>query len=249
MPKSTRNCRDLKMETIRLRREKPSSTAIAIALAITMLIVYILSLQGTPKSEAAASVQSSAQLRMEGMKVDFLLSGLHDDQLQANVAAAQCARSGGAGLVLREGERFAVVYEAGKDFSDAEAPVIHRSAGGLTLKIDAPADKIGAFSDAIAILRVLAEETAALPAALESGGTDAKTVSALLGVYRTQLQSAQAGLSGTNASAAALFSAALAGNLDRVEAALAAPDPGKIRLIHAAACAEWISLVSNLSII
>jgi len=187
MSRGAKNCRSLHMETIRLRRRYPASLAAALALLITMLVVYLLSVHALPKQDAAAMAQgqSSASLRLEGLECDFLLSGLHDDLTQARVAAARCSLDGGTGLVLPEGDRYAVVQEAGGDYASAEAPVIHRSAPGLTLEIEAVAPVIEAVSDGCGALRALATETGALAAAMDRGELDGRTLDALLNVYRT----------------------------------------------------------------
>jgi len=234
------------METIRLRRRYPASLAAALALLITMLVVYLLSVHALPKQDAAAMAQgqSSASLRLEGLECDFLLSGLHDDLTQARVAAARCSLDGGTGLVLPEGDRYAVVQEAGGDYASAEAPVIHRSAPGLTLEIEAVAPVIEAVSDGCGALRALATETGALAAAMDRGELDGRTLDALLNVYRTQLTSARAALATAGDSAAILICGTADRSLTRMEGTV---DAAKIRLIHAAACAEWISLMNNLT--
>ena len=236
------------MQTIRLRRARPSSTAIALALAITMLMVYLLSLQACSRESVQASAlqPGSALLRMEPLELQFLLSSTHDDEIRARVAAAQCARDGGAGLVLPNDGRYAVVYEAGGDYSGADAPVIMRRSRGLSLKFEAPADLIAAASGGISALRALAGETASLAVALDRNESDERSVSALLNVRRTKLKSAAAGLSGCEHTAAALLRTSFesaAGWLDEV---MNDPSPGKIRLIQAAACLEWLELAEGL---
>lgn len=243
--KAVKNCRSLNMQTIRLRREKPSSLALALALAITMLVVYLLSLQGCPEEDAeAAAMQAASEIRMEAMDAGFLLSSIHDDRTMANVAAAMCAQSGGAGLVLRKGEQFAVVQEAGGDFSSEDAPVIRRSAAGLTLEIGGPAGTVKAAGEAITLLRALADETGALAASLEAGESDGRTIRALMGVYRTSAEGAMEGVGGC----AALNSleSALRASIERIDAVLDDPSPGRIRLLHAAGCLEWIAFAERL---
>ena len=248
MLKTVKNCKNLNMETIRLRRGRPSSLALALALAITMLVVNLLSLQGLPREEAAAAaaVQGNARLHLDGLEGRFLLSSLHDDETQARVAAALCAENGGAGLILQENGQYAVVYAEGKDLSAGEEPTLHRSAPGLDMEIEAPAEVISAIADGTAALRALAAETGALAGALGSGESDRRTVSALLSVYKTQLETAADGLTEANHPAAALIHAALEKHNSIIDCALAHPTPGKIRLVHAAACREWIALLNSL---
>ena len=246
MRKSVKNCQKLNMQTIRVRRERPASLSIAMALAITMLIVYLLSIQSCPENvEAAAVLPSAAEVRMEGMETAFLLSSVHDDRTQANVAAAKCARNGGAGLVLQEEGQFSVVYEAGRDFPDADAPVILRRCEGLTLQIKAPADAIAAISDGIQALNLMITETASLADSMEKGECASDTVFSLLKLHQTRISRALETLPGTHAATLHL-SAALESALEGINHAMKSPEPGRIRLLHAAGCAEWMELAGNL---
>lgn len=248
--RAAKNCRSLNVQTIKLRRGRPSSLAVALALAVTMLIVYLLTLQPAPDETEAAAVSaqhSSAEIRMEEMHADFLVSSIHDDQTQANVAAAMCAQSGGAGFVLQKDGQYAVIQEAGRDFSDADAPVIHQTASGLTIRTDAPADVVTALSDGISALRALATETSALANAVENGDTNGQSVTALLRVYQTRLENAAGSLQNRESIPLAMIRSALLISLERTRETAEHPVPGKIRLLHAAACLEWINLAGSLA--
>ena len=248
MRKAVKNCRNLNMPTIKVRRGRPGSLAISVALLVTMLIVYLLTLQALSKdsSEASAALRSTAELRMEGMEAAFFVSSFHDDETQARISAAICARNGGAGMILREDERFAVIHSAGRISADGDSPVIRRNAEGLTLRLDAPADVISALSDGLNALHALASETAMLAESVEAGQSDLKSVSALLRIYQTQLEHSIAPLNESASAAAVLIRSALFKNCNRVGAALEALDSGQIRLVHAAACGDWIELAERL---
>ena len=242
----------MKLQTIRVRRSRPSAPAMALALALTMLFVYLISLSAgsrqAPSDTAAASAAGEAEVRMDGLEAAFVCDALCDDLTGARVAAANCASGGGAGILLRENEQYAVVREAVSPDAAPEGAVF-RSAGGLTLRLSGPAAEVAAVSDAVTFLRAQATETGSLAAALESGSTDAKSLAALLEVYRTQGARARGALDGITApsTTVAQLTSAVQSELDRLDAAIASPDAGKIRLIHAAACAEWISLLNTLS--
>ena len=217
-----------------------------------MLFVYLISLTSIPQKEesgeAAASAAGEAEVRMEGMDTAFICDALCDDLTEARVAAANCASNGGAGILLREGEKFAVVREAvSPDAAPADA--VFRSAPGLTLRLTGPAAEVAAVSDAVAFLRAQATETGSLSAALESGDTDAKSLTALLEVYRTQGARARTALEKVSARSDAVerLQSAVQSELDRLDSAIRSPDAGKMKLIHAAACGEWISLINALS--
>ena len=228
----------MKLKTIRVRRSRPTAPALALALALTMLFVYLVSLSSVPgqvESDAAtASAAGEAEVRMEGLDAAFVCDALCEELTEARVAAANCASAGGAGMLLREGEQFAVVREAVSTDGAPEGALV-RSAPGLTLRLSGPATEVAAISDAVAFLRAQAAETGSLAGALESGGTDGKSLSALLEVYRTQ-----------GARAVDRLQSAVQSELDRLNGAIRSPDAGKMKLIHAAACGEWISLLHAL---
>ena len=242
----------MKLKTIRVRRSYPSAPALALALALTMLCVYLISLSSNPEEmesgAAAASAAGEAEVRMEGLDAAFICDALCDDLTEARVAAANCASGGGAGMLLREGDRFAVVREAVSPDGAPEGAV-RRGAAGLTLRLSGAAAEVAAVSDAVAFLRAQATETGSLAAALESGDTDAKSLTALLEVYRTQAVRAQSALKeiSSRSDTVERLQSAVQSELDRLENAISSPDAGKIKLIHAAACGEWISLLNALS--
>ena len=242
----------MKLKTIRVRRSRPSAPALALALALTMLCVYLVSLSAEPGGEesgaAAASAAGEAEVRMDGLDAAFICDALYADQTEARVAAANCASSGGAGMLLREDGQYAVIREAVRPDSAPEGAV-RRSANGLTLKLTGPAAEVAAVSDAVAFLRAQATETGNLAGALESGATDANSLVALMEVYRTQGARARNALEGISApdETIARLQSAVQSELDRLEGAIQSPDAGKMKLIHAAACGEWISLLNALT--
>ena len=236
------------MGTIRVRRSRPSPIALALALMLTMFFVYAISLSGPDKADDAdAQLPSSAELYMEGMDISFLCAERVSDPLEARIRASYCDQQGGAGLILPDGDEYAIILEAVSD-PDA-AGGIRRSAAGLTLKLRGGAAEIAALSEAVRFLRAQAAETGALAAALETGGSDASSVRALLEVYRTQgakVQAALADCEETSSGTIGLFRAAADGCVDRLNAAIAETDPASLRLIHAAACAQWLQLLTQL---
>ena len=160
--------------------------------------------------------------------------------------AARCANAGGAGLILSDGGDYCVISQA-VSAESAGTNDLHLRADGLTLKLRGNAGEIAAVSDSIAFLRALATETSGLAAAIEVGDTDLPSVCSLLNVYRAQGQKALDGLesiSGPDSTIRRLTTSTHA-SLTRIDSAIAEPDVGKIKLIHAAACGEWISIVED----
>lgn len=239
----------MKLQTVRVRRSRPSALSLAIALMITMAFVYLISLSAAPEADdAAVQFADSADVHMEGLSIAFVCENRFDSLLEARVAAAKCAQDGGAGLILAEAERYAVVREAVSADGAGEGAFV-RAADGLTLRLSGPADEIRAVADAVDFLRAQASETGSLAHALESGDTNAASIAALLNVYRTQgarALDALARISAPEASVARIQSAVQSA-LNRLDDAAKSVDAGRVRLIHAAACAEWIRLLTELA--
>ena len=242
----------MKLKTIRVRRSRPSVPALALALALTMFCVYLVSLSAKPQTvksdAAAASASGEAEVRMEGLEAAFSCDAVYSDLTEARIAAANCAASGGAGMLLGENGQFAVVRDA---FSPESAPegALKRGAPGLTLRLRGPAAEVAAVSDAVAFLRAQASETGGLASALEMGATDANSLTALLEVYRTQGARARDALAEVSEQSEIVerLRSAVQSGLDRLDGAIRAPDAGRMRLIHAAACGEWINLLNGLT--
>ena len=242
----------LKLKTIRVRRSRPTAPALALALALTMLCVYLISLSAGPaeedSDEAAAANVGEAEIRMEGLETAFVCDALYPDLTEARVAAANCAFGGGAGMLLSENGQYAVIREA---VSPEAAPegALNRSAAGLTLRLSGPAAEVTAIADAVSFLRAQATETGSLASALETGGTNGNSLAALMEVDRTQGARARSALErvSTPSETLARLTSAVQSELDRLETAIASPDAGKMKLIHAAACGEWISLLNDLA--
>lgn len=239
----------MKLETVRVRRSHPSALSAALALMLTMLCVYLISLS-TGNEDAVQSTANAtsaqAQVRMDALDVVFECEGRYDALLDAQVAAAKCARSGGAGLILSDGDRHAVIRCVS---SAAEGEnMLRRSADGLTLKISGSASEIAAISDAVDFLRAQAIETASLPQMLESGDVDASTVETLLNLYRTRGEKACAALDkiALENSVVESLLAACTSALERLDTN-GQTQPARLRLIQAAACADWIDLLETFA--
>ncbi len=239
----------LKLKTVRVRRSNPSALALALAMMLTMLCVYLISLSAIPDEKTnsvSGQTSSSAEIRMEGLKESFLLYARTANQLEARVLAARCADSGGAGLILSDGGDYCVISQA-VSAENAGTNDLHLQADGLSLKLQGSSDEITAVSDSITFLRALATETSGLAAAVEDGDTDLPSVCSLLNVYRTQGEKAQEALeniAGPDKTIRRLISSVHA-SLNRIDSAIKNPDIGKIKLIHAAACGEWISILEE----
>ena len=238
------------MKTCRVRRSRPSALALGLALALTMLVVYLASAASGKAPERgartlSASEVSSAEVRFEGMEADFLAECVCENELDARVAAAKCVQGGGAGLILSDESGYAVIHEVKSGAKGA----IRRGAAGLTMRVRGRAADGSAIAGAAVFLRDQAAQTGALADAMESGGTDADAVRTLMQVYRTQgkhIADALDDIEDESEVTRALKSAVNCA-LERLDSAIRDTTPAKIRLIHAAGCAEWIQLLNTLS--
>ena len=239
----------MKLKTVRVRRSNPSALALSLAMMLTMLCVYLISLSALPEKEistASGHQTASAEVHMEGLETAFLVHARTSNQLEARVLAARCAKNGGAGLILSHGGAYCVISDAVPAENAGSEDLVLRT-DGLTLKLTGVADEISAISDSIAFLRALAAETGGLASAVEDGDTDLPSVCSLLNVYRTQGRKALDALNEIAAPDAAIrrLCSAVQSSLTRIDSAIAEPDTGKIKLIHAAACGEWISILED----
>lgn len=240
----------MKLQTVRVRRSRPSALALALALMLTMLFVYLVSLSSAPEAADdafSARVPDQGEVRMEGLEVAFVCEARYESQLEARVAAARCAQSGGAGMILADGDGYDVV-RAALDPGDAPEDARILQAQGLTLRLRGAAIELTAIARAVDFLRAQATETGSLADALERGDTDAASLRALMDIYRTQGRQAQSALSEIEAENPIVeqLRAATDAALLRLEDAAQTPDAARLRLVHAAACGEWIQLLQNL---
>lgn len=240
----------MKLQTVRVRRSRPSTLALALALMLTMLFVYLASLSA-PSDGAddtvSAAAPGSGEVRMEGLTATFECEGRYENQLEARIAAARCAQTGGAGLILADASGYAVIQDA-VEASEAPEDALTLNADGLTLRMNGAASEIAALSDAVAFLRAQATETGSLAQSLERGDTDAASLRALMEIYRTQGTRVLTALETIESSSPVVerLNSAAGAALLRLNDAAENPAPGQLRLVHAGACAEWIGLLKDL---
>jgi len=237
----------LKLKTVRVRRSRPSPLAMALALMLTMLCVYLISLPGAGQARpTAARTPSAAEVQLPGLQMHFQCAGKYPGSLEARLAAARCAQAGGAGLILNDGDAYAVVDRAGGDAGESS---LLRSAEGLTLRLNGSETDVRAIGDAALLLQSLHGETGALADALERGDTNAASIAALMNVYRTRAERALEALiaieGGSPALSRLLQSAEDA--LANLECTLEKPTAAHLRHLHAFACADWICLLQDLT--
>lgn len=236
----------MKLKTIRVRRSRPSALSIALALMLTMLCVYIVSLSAPGSArQVSAAVPAESEIHLAGLETVFQCAGRYDNKLDAQLAAARCVQSGGAGLTLLQDDRYAVVSHA--DGEDSENSFT-RSAPGLTLRISGAAHEIAALNDASALLRALCSETGMLDDSLQRRDTNASSIAALMEVYRTRAEQVQDGLIDVETGSVVVSTLLeyVENALVRIESTQSRPTVAHLRHLHAAACADWIDMLEIL---
>lgn len=239
----------MKLKTVRVRRSRPSSLAIALALLLTMLCVYCISLSAAPAPEAeavSAGQTGSSEVRMEGMEAAFDCEGRYPTLMEAQVMAAYCAQSGGAGLILQEAGEYAVVRRI------ADVPgenSISRSAPGISLKLEGETAEIAAIADAASFLHALSTETAALASSLEKGEADGASIAALMDIYISRCRRLQIAIGEIPEEHAVVKQLAqkLESAMLRLKDASDHPEAGRLHLLHAGSCADWISMLQDFA--
>lgn len=236
----------MKLQPIRVRRSRPSALAMALALMLTMLCVYIISLSAPEENrQATADIPAESEIHLAGLEAVFQCAGRYDDKLDAQLAAARCAQSGGAGLMLLQDDRYAVVSQAG---GTAGENSFTRSAPGLTMRVSGAADEIAALNDAAAFLQALHSETGMLDDSLQRRETNASSIAALMNVYRTRGAQAQNALIDVETGSVVVSTLLeyVENALVYIESVEARPTISHLRLLHAAACADWIEMLETL---
>lgn len=237
------------LKTVRVRRSRPSAPALLLALMLTMLFVYAASQSANHSAEqTSAQAHMQKEIRMEPFTARFRVYAWTQDAFSARVEAANCAQSGGAGWIIPENGRYAVIFDvaqASEAQENAES-ILEKSAVGFGVQISGRADLVSAVADGARFLLAMATETGALASMPESGG-DISGVRALMGIYKTQADEICAALQNADNDAAALICESVARTSARIDSAFSDIDASKIRLIHTAANAEWLALMEKLA--
>lgn len=181
---------------VRVRRERPTALAWAIALAVTALAFYLLTL---PREEEPDSLFASAavtrQLTFGPIEVWCVTLAERDTPEAARVAAAELTDRGAAGCVARGGKGWQVLGACYDSEPEArrmaariraseglEAGVTALAAGEAALRLTAPEAQLDALSAGDALLRSLHARLGTLAAQLDRGEASPEAVRALCAV-------------------------------------------------------------------
>lgn len=173
------------LNRVRVRRDRPSALSWAVALAVTMLAVYLITLSApgeTEAEDASAGVRVTRQIDFQPVTVYFADLGAYPDEWQARVAAAQYANRGAAGVVHEEADGFHILgagYELEADAGriaerlgtqlEISAGVISLSGPGVSLRVTAQEDDAEAVAQADSALRTQLAQLNAIALQVDRG--------------------------------------------------------------------------------
>ena len=193
-------------DRVRVRRERPSALTWALALMLTMLCVYLLTLGFSGEPETSIDSDGSAprvteEVAFERTQAWFVALGRYETAEEARIEAARYTRRGAAGYVLETADGYLVLgaaYETeaeaarvAESLSQTEnlACEVHaESAGRVRLRVTAEEAHIDLVCEAEATLRALAAETADIAFQLDRAEIDPEAARTLLSVSASRLE-------------------------------------------------------------
>ena len=198
---------------VRVRRDRPSALSWALALAVTMLAVYLITLSAPRPDDAeeaaAPGVRVTREIDLEGAALYLADLGAHPDALSARVSAAGYAGRGAAAVVLADGDGYHVLGAGYSLQADAEriarqladregaqTGVIARSASAVSLRVTASEADAEAIAAADRALRVQLNQAAAMALQIDRGELPASSARTLAKVAGAESQPVCAGLIG-----------------------------------------------------
>lgn len=197
---------------VRVRRDRPAAPAMALALAVTMLAVYLIARSApTDGGEAALAGaregRVTREIELAGVEVYCADLGCCEDDVAARILAASFAPRGAAGVVRRDASGWHVLGAAYALEADAQravrqlaerdgvtAQVWSLAAAPLTLRITAPAADIDAIAAADAALTSQIEGAAALAARVDRGEVGDRSARTLAALAESELEAARTAL-------------------------------------------------------
>lgn len=196
---------------VRVRRDRPSALSWALALAVTMLAVYLATLTTPAKppeveETGAAAARVTRELTLAETTACLVDLGTYPDGTAARIAAADFATRGAAGAILPRDDGFHVIgacYETETDATriarrlseqDVPATPLILSAPAVSLRITAPEDDADAIAEADRALRLALRQIAALALQVDRNEQTAAQTRTLAAVIRSELDHAESQL-------------------------------------------------------
>ena len=220
----------LDLKRVRVRRERPTALAWALALCVTMLVVYVLTLNaGRPDvvESMAPAPRVTREIAFEGLKGWCVQMAACDSDQAARLAASAYSGRGAGGYVTRlegEGAVLGAVYESEQDAAriarrlsqDEGIPsrVVCLEAEPVKLRITAPEAQIDAIAGADALLRRETRRLGEIALQLDRGELRPEAARTLCGVSAEEAAMAARALSAIPGAAENALCAGLIGRLE-----------------------------------
>ena len=220
----------LDLKRVRVRRERPTALAWALALCVTMLVVYVLTLNaGRPDvvESMAPAPRVTREIAFEGLKGWCVQMAACDSDQAARLAASAYSGRGAGGYVARLEGEWAVlgaVYESEQDAAriarrltqDEGIPsrVVCLEAPEVKLRITAPEAQIDAIAEADALLRRETRRLGEIALQLDRGELRPEAARTLCGVSAEEAATAARALSAIPGAAENALCAGLIGRLE-----------------------------------
>lgn len=255
-------------QRIRVRRDRPSALTWALALAVTMLAVYLITLSAPIEEEAqdaSADARVTQQITLEGMSMYFADLGAYPQQWRARVAAAAYTARGAAGAVYADGDGYHVLGAGYAFKADAEriaqrlseqsisASVLELSAPQISLRITAAQRDVAAIAEADSVLRRQLQQICALALQIDRGEVSASSARTLMKVSAAEARSARKALEAVRGSEDQPICTSLIRQLGALDQRLsqaaecsgdAAELSGQLRNCHVQGCIELIAFLN-----
>lgn len=157
----------MKESRVYVRRERPTVLAVSIALAVTMLVVYVLTLDAIGPDvveSVSAAPRVTREIEFAELRGYCVSLGRWDSEDQARAEAARFTDQGAAGRVLQIGGQWHILgtmYDSRKQASrvaetlsgDIPAEVVELSSDAVRMRITAPDRQIDLIVASDALLR------------------------------------------------------------------------------------------------
>lgn len=187
---------------VRVRRDRPSAVAWSVALATTMLAVYVLTLNASlpdAVERVSAAPRVTREIELEPLEGWCVSLGRFSTAEQARIEAAGYAASGAAGCAWQVdgawhvlGTMVATEKEAERaarrlrEENDIEADALRLSAEGVKLRITAPELQIELIKAAAAALREQAAQLSDMARQLDRGELQPEATRTLCALAATE---------------------------------------------------------------
>lgn len=254
-------------QRVRVRRERPSALSWAIALAVTMLAVYLVTLSApwnAQVEEVSAGARVTQELEFQSVTVHFADLGCHADGSRARVDAAVYAQRGAAGAVYQDDAGFHVLGAGYALEADAkriaetlgrqegiETSVLTLSAPTLSLRVTAPEEDVETIAEADRVLRAQMNQLNALALQVDRGEVSAASARTLAKVAASEVRDVRKRMEKIEGGAEHPVCAALTEMLRGLENNLSgvsgegAELSGQLRCCHADCALRLIGFLNN----